>query len=232
MQADAAFQQTFKKGGFDGRMSLTERGLAAWGAMLAKMGDGGLCIDGEEERILTLLSIAVGRAVSPMVLGKLRRASKLGQSGDKSLAAIHLAQSDLSKLDKEGAYRLSLAAQLMDAGVAPGELARELGLPPAQPWISKYDENQPRVPAGNGRESGRWTNEDALASTQDASESTLIEGRSASSNAGGVNIVHDLPKDAVVVTRPDGTSVDDPGSPTGKLMAPPRANFQEVYAAG
>jgi hypothetical protein len=44
--------------------------------------------------------------------------------------------------------------------------------------------------------------------------------------------VRDLPKDAIVVTRPDGTTIDDPSSPTKKLMAPPRANFQEVYAAG
>jgi hypothetical protein len=33
-------------------------------------------------------------------------------------------------------------------------------------------------------------------------------------------------------TRPDGTKIDDPKSPAKKLMAPPRANFQEVYAAG
>jgi hypothetical protein len=44
--------------------------------------------------------------------------------------------------------------------------------------------------------------------------------------------VHELPKDAIVVTRPDGTTIDDPKSPKGKLMAPLRTNFQEVYAAG
>ena len=31
---------------------------------------------------------------------------------------------------------------------------------------------------------------------------------------------------------PDGTTIYDPKSTTKKLMAPPRANFQEVYAAG
>jgi hypothetical protein len=35
-----------------------------------------------------------------------------------------------------------------------------------------------------------------------------------------------------VVRRPDGSEVVDYDSPTGKLMAPPNANFQEVYAAG
>jgi hypothetical protein len=148
------------------------------------------------------------------------RVSKHWQDGDKCLAAIYLAQSGLGKLDKQSACRLSLAAQLLDAGLTPRELARELGLPPMQPQISKYDDNQPRVPAGNGRESGRWTSGAA------SSGSTPTEGTSAAATAGGVNIVSDLPKDAVVVTRPD------PKSPTGKLMAPPRANFQEVYAAG
>jgi hypothetical protein len=56
--------------------------------------------------------------------------------------------------------------------------------------------------------------------------------RSKGANSGKVNVVRDLPKDAIVVTRPDGTTIDDPKSPTRKLMAPPRANFQEVYAAG
>ena len=41
-----------------------------------------------------------------------------------------------------------------------------------------------------------------------------------------------LPKDAIVVTRPGGTTIDDLASPNGKLMAPPRANFKDVYAAG
>jgi hypothetical protein len=55
------------------------------------------------------------------------------------------------------AYRLSLAAELIGASVAPRELARELGLNQVQFDVSKYDENQPRVPAGSGRESGQWT---------------------------------------------------------------------------
>ena len=67
----------------------------------------------------------------------------------------------------------------------------------------------------------------------DASGSPLTEGRSATgAGSGKVNKVPDLPKDAIVVTRPNGTAIDDPKSPTKKLMAPARANFQEVYAAG
>jgi hypothetical protein len=121
------------------------------------MEDDGLCIEGEGERILALLSV-----VSPVVLGRLRRASKHWRNGDKSLAAIHLAQSGLGKLDAVGAYRLSLAAKLIEAGVTPRELASELGLRlPAD--LVKYDPDQPRVQAGSGRESGQWTSGDAAA---------------------------------------------------------------------
>jgi len=47
-----------------------------------------------------------------------------------------------------------------------------------------------------------------------------------------INRVPGLPKDAVVVKRPNGTPIDDSSFPTKKLMAPPKADFREVYAAG
>jgi hypothetical protein len=59
----------------------------------------------------------------------------------KCLAAIHLARIGLPNIGEEAAFRLSLAAELIDAGVAPSELARELGLNPVQFDVSKYDEN-------------------------------------------------------------------------------------------
>jgi hypothetical protein len=151
--------------------------------------------------------------------------AKHWQGGDKSLAAIELTQMGLPDIGEDAAYRLSLAAELLDAGVAPRELAQELGFdPPAD--LLKYDPDQPRVPAGSGRESGQWT------TSGDAAGSPLTEGRSVSANSGKPNHVHGVPKDAIVVTRPDGTTIDDPDSPNRKLMAPPRANFKDVYAAG
>jgi hypothetical protein len=158
----------------------------------------------------------------------LRRAAKHWQGGDKSLAAIHLAQMGLPNVGEDAAYRLSLAVELLDAGVTPRELARELGLNPVQFDVSKYDENQPRVPAGSGRESGQWTSGDAAAG---GDASVLVEGRSASAN-GGVNQEYTQPKDAAAVTRQDGSTIYYPDSTTKKLMAPPRANFKDVYAAG
>jgi hypothetical protein len=85
------------------------------------------------------------------------------------------------------------------------------------------------VPAGSGRESGQWTSGDAAAG---GDASTLTEGRSAATDSGKVHQVPDLPKDAIVVKRPDGSTIYDPDSATKRLMAPPRANFQDVYAAG
>jgi hypothetical protein len=84
------------------------------------------------------------------------------------------------------------------------------------------------VPAGSGRESGQWTSGDAAAG---GDASALVEGRSASAN-GGVNQEYTQPKDAVAATRQDGSTIYDPDSTTKKLMAPPRANFKDVYAAG
>ena len=125
----------------------------------------------------------------------------------------------MRKLDEEGAYQLSLAAELIEAGVAPRELARELGLKPVQFDVSKYNENRPRVPAGNGRGNGQWT------SSGDAAGPALTEGRSAGANAGDIHHELGLPKVAIIVTRPDGTTIDDPSSPTKKLMAPSKGKF-------
>ena len=198
--------------------------------MLAKLGGKALPVEADQERIWTLLAVAYGRAVPIAVLGSLRRVAKHWQGGDSCLAAIHLAQTGLPGIGEDAAYRLALAAELLDAGVTPRELARELGFdPPA--GLVKYDPDQPRVPAGSGRESGEWTTSGDAASG-DAAGSPLTEGRSASANADDINHMNDLPKDAVVVTRPDGTTIDDPSSPNKKLVAPQRANFQEVYAAG
>jgi hypothetical protein len=210
---------------FQRRITLTGQGLVLGaGTLLAKLDDKALPIEADQVRIWTLLTIAYGHDVALAILGSLRRVAKRWQGGDKSLAAIHLAQMGLPDIGEDAAFRMALAAELLDAGVAP----RELGLNPVQFDVSKYDENQLRVPAGSGRESGQSTSGDA-ATAGDAS--SLVEGRSASAN-GGVHQEYTLPKDAVAVARPDGSTIYGPDSATKKLMAPPQPNFQEVYAAG
>jgi hypothetical protein len=156
---------------FQRRMTLTGQGLVLGaGTLLAKLDDKALPIEADQVRIWTLLTIAYGHDVALAILGSLRRVAKRWQGGDKSLAAIHLAQMGLPDIGEDAAFRMALAAELLDAGVAP----RELGLNPVQFDVSKYDENQLRVPAGSGRESGQWTSGDA-ATAGDAS--SLVEGR-------------------------------------------------------
>jgi hypothetical protein len=50
--------------------------------------------------------------------------------------------------------RLFLAEQCLAAGVTPAALMKAQGLDRA---LAKYREDEPRVPAGHRRESGRWT---------------------------------------------------------------------------
>ncbi len=156
MRADAASRRTFGKNslpGFAGQMALTERGLVLGaGTLLAKLVDKARPIEADQERIWTLLSVAHGEEISRAVFGSLRRAAKHWHSGDKCFAAIQLARMGLPDIGEDAAYRLSLAAELIGAGVAPCELARELGFDPAAGLV-KYDPDEPRVPAG----SGRWT---------------------------------------------------------------------------
>ncbi|MGO9675188.1 MAG: hypothetical protein ACLPSF_13650 [Methylocella sp.] len=61
----------------------------------------------------------------------------------------------MPRIDEEQAFRLFLADRLMASGFSPRELCKELGFAlPA--GLKKYSPDQPRVPAGNGRASGRF----------------------------------------------------------------------------
>ncbi|MGB6327256.1 MAG: hypothetical protein WBG11_16205 [Methylocella sp.] len=58
-----------------------------------------------------------------------------------------------------------MAEALLDDGLPPREMLAELGLGRAMRLLDKYGPDQPRVPAGSGRESGQWTKDGSLAST-------------------------------------------------------------------
>jgi hypothetical protein len=114
-----------------------------------------------EARLLTLLSVAYGRAVTPAVLGHLRRASVRWIDGEPAMASMHLALAGLGPLSrpKEAAHRLFLADRLLDRGADPQTILKALGLG-AGVLARLYNPDQPRVPAGRGVESGRWTSGD------------------------------------------------------------------------
>ena len=213
-------------------MTITEDGLVLGGTVLAKIGwDAGgspeLAIDGAEERILALLVTAYGEAVGPAVLDNLRRAAIEWRRGETCLALIHLAHSGLPRLPdvEEASFRLFLGDNLIVGGVCPRELVQACGTNPTALGLFKsgYDPNQPRVPAGNP-EGGQWTTESVSPVASAPSEPRV--------QLTSYTPVHGLPHDAVVVTPPHGKPIHDKDSKTKSLMAPPRADFREVYAAG
>lgn len=114
-------------------------------------------IDGNELRIIALLTGTFGRPIAGGVIDKMRRACAIWQEGDKGLAQIYLALAGLPRIGDWDAYCLHLADKSLARGVTPFELMKAIGFPEAAREVEKYSENQPRVPSGSGRESGRWT---------------------------------------------------------------------------
>ncbi|MGA7384778.1 MAG: hypothetical protein WBW81_08855 [Methylocella sp.] len=103
------------------------------------------------------MTAAFAAPVAPNIVEKTRRAGEFWRAGEKALAQIYFAFLGLPKIDETGAYRLFLAGTALEKGVGPSDLLEALGFPRAARDIEKYWEDQPRVPAGSGRESGEWT---------------------------------------------------------------------------
>lgn len=144
-------------------LRITEAGLILGrGTVLARMTQGvpsHVGVDGEEERILTLLTVTFSKSLPVQLMGNLRRASDQWSRGDKCLAHIHLAFAGLPYVDEDGATRLALADEALAKGLDPHALLKALGLDSTPLAALKFDPNQPRVPAGNGPESGCWTSD-------------------------------------------------------------------------
>jgi hypothetical protein len=117
--------------------------------------------EADETRVLSLLATAYGRPVANHAIAKIQRASQLWHQGEKAVAQFHLAFIGLPDADEAVAYRLSLAAKILESGHSPEALIKALALGRIALNVKKYNREQSRVPAGNGRESGRWTSEDS-----------------------------------------------------------------------
>jgi hypothetical protein len=235
-------------------MTMSEEGLVLGGAVLAKMswdqsGTPQLAIDGAEQRILALLAAAYQISIGPEILGNIRRAAREWRRGETCVAQMHLAHGGLPRLrnKNEAAFRLFLGEVLLAHSLTPRELVKACGLDAAFMDLLKaeYSPDQPRVPAGNS-DGGQWTSADGSPDAANSAETPIIAGRRSAADpspskvnpveppleVAGFQPVHRLPDDAVIVTTPDGKTIADPDSKTKKLMAPPRADFREVYAAG
>jgi len=117
----------------------------------------------ESERAVALVSVAIGRLLDASAATHVRRALAKAREGDRALALTHLALAGVGHLDdpREDARRLFIADGLMNAGVPPATILAALGeTPPPDALDRAYNPDQPRVPAGNGRPSGRWTSGD------------------------------------------------------------------------
>jgi hypothetical protein len=118
-------------------------------------------LQGEEARLLALLSATYGRAIAPSVVGNIERAAKSWRDGDDCLAAIHLAHARLPQPDDqyEAARRLFVTDAFIKAGTSPFAILDALSLDRSyvQALEKFYNPLQPRVPAGSGRTSGQWT---------------------------------------------------------------------------
>ncbi len=216
-------------------MTIIDEGLVLGATVLAPMGRDAwgmpeLMIDGGEERILALLALAYGKTIEPVVLGNIRRAAREWRCGETCLAQIQLAHSGLPPLPDAGkaSSRLLLGEELLAAGTTPRDLMKACGLGSAPLDLLKtgYSPDQPRVPAGNPN-GGQWTsaeNESTISHPDERVRSLLVS----------INYipVQGLPPGAKIVIRPDGIPIPDQDSPTKKLMAPPHADYRQVYAAG
>lgn len=149
---------------FSSSIAITVQGLVCGvGSTLVRMttaGDGNsrLSLDIDGGRLLAMLSAAFGRPVgADDILHHVEAAADQWHRGDKALANFRLIVARLPQLrDHADADRLRLAEYVLDRGVSPDVLLKELGLYSVSPDLQKYREDQPRIPAGHGRESGRW----------------------------------------------------------------------------
>ncbi|HEV2546310.1 MAG TPA: hypothetical protein VGU20_03150 [Stellaceae bacterium] len=125
------------------------------GTCLAQLRRGAPSIDGQEGRILTLLSVAYWRPIPTQVLKLIRAAVRAYGRGEKVLASIHLAHAGLPTIERTNAdrefCRLFLAGRLLSAGVTPLRLLDGLGINTAPIRLLKAspdDPNHPGWPTG------------------------------------------------------------------------------------
>ncbi|MGP0059143.1 MAG: hypothetical protein ACLPID_07645 [Beijerinckiaceae bacterium] len=140
---------------------------------VTRSGAKSLAIDADRERLFALLSVAYWCRIPRDIIKNFENAAEQWQRGEKVLAQIHLSFARLPRLENAiDVYRLYLAGSLLDDGLPPGKMLKELGLDRTARKLVKFDPNQPRVPAGSGRQSGQWTKGEEAASSSGASAST------------------------------------------------------------
>ena len=125
-----------------------------------------LAVEADAARCIALLSVLARKPLGPEVLSPIEAAAAYWAAGDKALAKLRLVFSGLPKLRSTAdATCLEAAARCLDQGLAPRDLMKALDLDPSVLDLRRHDPDQPRVPAASGRESGRWTANEAGSGT-------------------------------------------------------------------
>ncbi|MHB8885270.1 MAG: hypothetical protein ACYC5H_09305 [Methylovirgula sp.] len=157
------FIERLQRGAISTAIEVNDAGLVfGAGTVLARMTrdegrDPVLDLNADRQRIFALLAVAYGRVASPDVFSHIEGASEQWRRGDKALANIRLAFARLPRLeDRASVTRLFHAEDLLERGVSPRALMLVFGFDSVTADLAKYDPNQPRVPAGSGRNSGQW----------------------------------------------------------------------------
>lgn len=118
----------------------------------------------QEPRTLAILSAAYLKPIDPQALRYLRRAFAAQARGDVAMAAVHIAMAGFGTFARPelAARRAFLSDRLLRLGTTPETILKAVGLDPGANALAKYDESEPRNPAGSGRQSGEWTDGDPL----------------------------------------------------------------------
>jgi hypothetical protein len=128
----------------------------------------------DEARLKALLLAGYGQPADSAAVGHLKAATRCQEDGDVGQAGIHLALSRLGPLPDplEASRRLFMTDGLMRGGVAPEAILEALGH--GSETLARYSPSEPRVPAGNGRDSGEWASLMAALATAGAAARSFV----------------------------------------------------------
>lgn len=134
-------------------------------------------VEPDADRLELILAIAFRRRVPSRAFEQFMSAVESSRRGDQALANLRLALAKLSHVPDahDLPERIAMADTLLTGGMPPDELLAALSLDRnSEAGFEKFDPDQPRVPAGNGPESGRWTAE-FLSGAASLAMSTALE---------------------------------------------------------
>ncbi len=116
-----------------------------------------LSCDGGQDQLEALLTLAFQRRLPDPLMTSVLDATRLSRDGNQVQANLRLAFARLARVPsaEDWPARLAKAHDLMARGLRGDALVRAV----ERDHLGKYDDEQPRVPAGYGRESGRFTSD-------------------------------------------------------------------------